>query len=45
MEAEHNDRRLARRPLKNKSREIEAHQFLLSKVTQLIKGHDASVQV
>ncbi|KAI5659913.1 hypothetical protein M9H77_28706 [Catharanthus roseus] len=44
MEAEQNDGRLARRPLENRSREMEAHQLMLSKITQLIKEYDASIK-
>ena len=45
MEAAQNDGRLARYPLKNKSREIEAHCFLLSLIAQLIEEHDATIEV
>ncbi|KAK9283295.1 hypothetical protein L1049_011532 [Liquidambar formosana] len=44
MEAEQNDGRLARCPLKNKSREIQAHHILLSRVTQLIEEYNASIK-
>ncbi|PSS33456.1 [Fructose-bisphosphate aldolase]-lysine N-methyltransferase [Actinidia chinensis var. chinensis] len=44
MEAAQNDGRLARYPLKNKSREIEAHCFLLSLIAQLIEEHDATIE-
>jgi len=43
-EAAQNDGRLARRPLKNESREIEAHQFLLSRINLLIEEHIMSIQ-
>ncbi|KAK4718032.1 hypothetical protein R3W88_016370 [Solanum pinnatisectum] len=45
MEAAENDGRVARRPLKDKSREIQAHQFLLSKITGLIDEYNASIKV
>ncbi|KAF6166488.1 hypothetical protein GIB67_038225 [Kingdonia uniflora] len=44
MEAEQNDGRLARRPLKNVSREIEAHHMLHTEVMHLIQEYDASVK-
>ncbi|XP_015077838.1 uncharacterized protein LOC107021651 isoform X4 [Solanum pennellii] len=44
MEAAENDGRVARRPLKDKSREIQAHQFLLSKITGLIDEYNASIK-
>ncbi|CAN6693026.1 unnamed protein product [Malus baccata var. baccata] len=44
-EAAQHDGRLARRPLTNSSREIEAHQMLLSKLTQLAEDCDASIKV
>uniref|UniRef100_A0A5B7BJN3 Rubisco LSMT substrate-binding domain-containing protein n=1 Tax=Davidia involucrata TaxID=16924 RepID=A0A5B7BJN3_DAVIN len=44
MEAAQSDGRLARRPLKNRSREIQAHQFLLSRITQLIEECNASIK-
>ncbi|CAI9773980.1 unnamed protein product [Fraxinus pennsylvanica] len=43
-EAEQHDGRLARHPLKNKRREIEAHQLLLSKIAKLIEEYDASIK-
>ncbi|XP_050122424.1 uncharacterized protein LOC126599678 isoform X6 [Malus sylvestris] len=43
-EAAEHDGRLARRPLINSSREIEAHQMLLSKLTQLADDCDASIK-
>lgn len=45
MEAAENDGRVARRPLKDKSRDIQAHQFLLSKITGLIDEYNASIKV
>ncbi|XP_073026904.1 ribulose-1,5 bisphosphate carboxylase/oxygenase large subunit N-methyltransferase, chloroplastic isoform X1 [Primulina eburnea] len=44
-EAEQNDGRLARYPLKNRIREIEAHQFLLVKMAQLIEEHKAHIKL
>ncbi|XP_060175384.1 uncharacterized protein LOC132606071 isoform X8 [Lycium barbarum] len=44
VEAAENDGRLARRPLKDKSREIQAHQFLLSKISELIEEYNASIK-
>lgn len=43
-EAAQNDGRLARHPL-NRSREIEAHHILLSRVSQLIEEYNASIEV
>ncbi|XP_068316338.1 uncharacterized protein [Pyrus communis] len=43
-EAAEHDGRLARRPLTNSIREIEAHQMLLSKLTQLAEDCDASIK-
>nr|XP_016434376.1 PREDICTED: ribulose-1,5 bisphosphate carboxylase/oxygenase large subunit N-methyltransferase, chloroplastic-like [Nicotiana tabacum] len=43
-EAAENDGRLARRPLKDKSREIEAHQFLQSKINEIIEEYNASIK-
>lgn len=45
MEAEQGDGRLARHPLSNRSKEIEAHQILISLITRLRKDYDASIQV
>lgn len=45
IEAAENDGRLARRPLRDKCKEIEAHQFLLLRITELIKLHNASIKV
>ncbi|KAJ8535488.1 hypothetical protein K7X08_023208 [Anisodus acutangulus] len=44
VEAAENDGRLARRPLKDNIREIQAHQFLLSKITELIEEYNASIK-
>lgn len=44
-EAAQNDGRLARYPLKNGIREIEAHQFLLGKMVQLIEEHKAHIKL
>ncbi|XP_073314331.1 ribulose-1,5 bisphosphate carboxylase/oxygenase large subunit N-methyltransferase, chloroplastic isoform X2 [Primulina huaijiensis] len=44
-EAAQNDGRLARYPLKNRIREIEAHQFLLVKMAQLIEEHKAHIKL
>ncbi|KAL7253051.1 hypothetical protein ACSBR1_007551 [Camellia fascicularis] len=44
MEAAQNDGRLARYPLKNKTREMEAHWFLLSKITRLAEEHSVSIK-
>ncbi|CAI9091513.1 OLC1v1026569C1 [Oldenlandia corymbosa var. corymbosa] len=43
-EAAQNDGRLARNPLTNKNKEIEAHQLMLSRVNQLIEDYDASIK-
>ncbi|XP_057981817.1 ribulose-1,5 bisphosphate carboxylase/oxygenase large subunit N-methyltransferase, chloroplastic isoform X2 [Malania oleifera] len=43
-EAAQNDGRLARRPLMNKSREIQAHWTLLSKISQLIEEYNTSIE-
>ncbi|XP_034202759.1 ribulose-1,5 bisphosphate carboxylase/oxygenase large subunit N-methyltransferase, chloroplastic isoform X2 [Prunus dulcis] len=43
-EAAQHDGRLARRPLTNISREIKAHQMLISTLTQLAEDYDASVK-
>ncbi|XP_072977734.1 fructose-bisphosphate aldolase-lysine N-methyltransferase, chloroplastic isoform X2 [Typha angustifolia] len=44
-EAAENDGRLARRPLKNKDREIRAHCILLSQLNYMIQGHDAAIEM
>ncbi|CAN1174142.1 Actin-histidine N-methyltransferase [Linum perenne] len=43
-EAAQNDGRLARRPLKDSSREIRAHSILLSHIIRLIDQYHASIQ-
>jgi hypothetical protein len=45
MEAAQNDGRLARRPLKNSSREIQAHEILLSRISQLLEEYNVSMKV
>ncbi|KAJ6901993.1 hypothetical protein NC651_019703 [Populus alba x Populus x berolinensis] len=45
MEAAQNDGRLARRPLKNSGREIQAHEILLSRISQLIEEYNVSMKV
>ncbi|XP_073010158.1 uncharacterized protein [Typha latifolia] len=45
LEAAENDGRLARRPLKNKDREIRAHSILLSQLNYMVQGHDAAVEM
>ncbi|KAL8521746.1 hypothetical protein ACS0TY_012041 [Phlomoides rotata] len=44
-EATQSDGRVARYPLKNKVREIAAHQLLLSKVSQLIGKHNQHIKL
>ncbi|XP_034703706.1 ribulose-1,5 bisphosphate carboxylase/oxygenase large subunit N-methyltransferase, chloroplastic [Vitis riparia] len=44
VEAAQNDGRLARRPLKSWNREIQAHQVLLSWITQLINEYNTSIK-
>ncbi|KAI3939272.1 hypothetical protein MKX01_002140 [Papaver californicum] len=44
IEAAANDGRLARRPLKNIIREIEAHELLHSQILHLIQKYDASLK-
>ncbi|KAH8501627.1 hypothetical protein H0E87_016427 [Populus deltoides] len=44
MEAAQNDGRLARRPLKNSSREIQAHEILMSRISQLIEEYNVSMK-
>ncbi|XP_042505869.1 fructose-bisphosphate aldolase-lysine N-methyltransferase, chloroplastic isoform X3 [Macadamia integrifolia] len=44
-EAAQNDGRLARRPLQNNSKEIQAHQFLLSQISQLIQEYEVSIKL
>ncbi|XP_041011945.1 uncharacterized protein LOC121255599 isoform X3 [Juglans microcarpa x Juglans regia] len=43
-EAAQNDGRLARRPLSDRSKEIQAHQMLLSRITQLIEEYNAAIK-
>lgn len=43
-EAAQNDGRLARRPLKDRNRETEAHEMLLSEITRMIQEYDASMK-
>lgn len=43
-EAAENDGRLARKALKNKNREIAAHQLLLSQMSHLVKDYDAHIK-
>ncbi|KAI3468384.1 hypothetical protein Pfo_025047 [Paulownia fortunei] len=45
MEAAQNDGRLARYPLKDKNREIAAHQLLLSEISQLIEEHNQYIKL
>ena len=45
MEATLNDGRLARIPLKNRVREMEAHQFLHSRFDHMIEKRNAALQV
>ena len=45
MEAPQNDGRLARRPFKDSSREIQAHEILLSRISQLIEEYSVSMKV
>ncbi|KAK3018510.1 hypothetical protein RJ639_003683 [Escallonia herrerae] len=44
MEAAQSDGRLARVPLKNRTREIQAHQFLLSKFSHLVEEYNACLK-
>ncbi|KAI3752051.1 hypothetical protein L2E82_23172 [Cichorium intybus] len=44
MEATRNDGRLARIPLKNRAKEVEAHQFLLLRFNQIIGNYNASLE-
>lgn len=44
-EAAQSDGRLARRPLKDRNKEIEAHRLLLSEITLMIQEYDASIKV
>ncbi len=45
MEAAQNDGRLARRPLSNRSKEIQAHEILLLLITQIIEEYNAAIKV
>ncbi|GLT70063.1 hypothetical protein SLA2020_421640 [Shorea laevis] len=44
IEASQSDGRLARQPLKDRRREIQAHKMLLSHISQLIEKHDAAIK-
>lgn len=44
-EAAQSDGRLARCPLKDRNKEIEAHRLLLSEITLMIQEYDASIKV
>ncbi|GLT88933.1 hypothetical protein SLE2022_069400 [Rubroshorea leprosula] len=44
IEASQSDGRLARQPLKDRRREIQAHKMLLSQISQLIEKHDAAIK-
>ncbi|CAH9133360.1 unnamed protein product [Cuscuta epithymum] len=44
MEAAENDGRLARRPLRDMCREVEAHRFLLMIIIDFIKMYDTSIK-
>ncbi|XP_059458750.1 ribulose-1,5 bisphosphate carboxylase/oxygenase large subunit N-methyltransferase, chloroplastic [Corylus avellana] len=43
-EATQNDGRLARRPLKNRSKEIQAHEILLLRITQIMEEYNAAMK-
>jgi len=45
IEAAENDGRLARRSLKDRKSEIQAHSMLLSQFTRMIQDHDAALEV
>lgn len=45
LEATQNDGRLARIPLKNRAREMEAHQFLHSRFCHMIESYNAALEV
>ncbi|OAY85536.1 (Fructose-bisphosphate aldolase)-lysine N-methyltransferase, chloroplastic [Ananas comosus] len=45
LEAAENDGRLARRPLKNREREVHAHRTLLFRVERMVRDHDAAIKV
>ncbi|KAI3520075.1 hypothetical protein L1887_09297 [Cichorium endivia] len=44
IEATQNDGRLARIPLKNRAKEVEAHQFLVLRFNQIIENYNASLE-
>nr|CAD1841728.1 unnamed protein product [Ananas comosus var. bracteatus] len=44
-EAAENDGQLARRPLKNREREVHAHRTLLFQVERMVRDHDAAIKV
>ncbi|CAI9273491.1 unnamed protein product [Lactuca saligna] len=44
MEARQNDGRLARVPFKNRAKELQAHQFLLSRFNHIIENYNAFIQ-
>ncbi|XP_063942592.1 fructose-bisphosphate aldolase-lysine N-methyltransferase, chloroplastic isoform X4 [Daucus carota subsp. sativus] len=44
IEAAKTDGRLARQPLQDKDKELQAHQFLLSRINQLIENHDVAME-
>ncbi|KAL3650944.1 hypothetical protein CASFOL_007347 [Castilleja foliolosa] len=43
IEADRSDGRLARYPLKDENKEIEAHQYLLSEISRLIEGYNKHI--
>jgi chromatin segregation and condensation protein Rec8/ScpA/Scc1 (kleisin family) len=45
LEATQNDGRLARRPLKSRSKEIQAHQILSLRITQIMEDYNAAIKV
>lgn len=44
-EAAQTDGRLARNPLKNRTVELQAHEFLLSRISRSIEGYSAAIKV
>lgn len=44
-EAEQNDGRLARLPFKDRSKELEAHNIILSHINRLIEDHSVCIKV
>ncbi|XP_062154393.1 ribulose-1,5 bisphosphate carboxylase/oxygenase large subunit N-methyltransferase, chloroplastic isoform X2 [Alnus glutinosa] len=44
LEATQNDGRLARRPLKSRSKEIQAHQILSLRITQIMEDYNAAIK-